>query len=90
MSRTAPAAVTHDWSGWGDRKNTRAGNDVWLSSTSTNHRSHRPHTDDSPPTQLMRAKRSIMATPDGGDPARTSSRATSDSRVEKAEYRLGR
>ena len=29
-SSTAPAAVTQEWSAWGERKNTRDGNEVWV------------------------------------------------------------
>jgi hypothetical protein len=35
-SRTAPDAVTHECSQCGERKNTRAGREVWVSVTSTN------------------------------------------------------
>jgi hypothetical protein len=39
-SRMAPAAVIQDLSGWVDRKKTRAGKVLWLSSTSVNQSSH--------------------------------------------------
>ena len=42
-SSTVPAAVTQDWSGWGDRKNARIGKDVWDSSRAANHPSHVCH-----------------------------------------------
>ena len=40
VSRMQPAAVIQLRPGWGERKNTSAGFDVWLSSMSANHASH--------------------------------------------------
>src|SRR5947209_4980098 len=84
-SRTAPAAVTHDRSGVGERKNASAGNEVWLSSTSVNHVSHRDHISS---LRLSRRPSTVnrisMVEPDGGFPARTSSDVTNPSRREKA------
>src|ERR1041384_4298330 len=42
-SSTAPAAVIHERSCDGERKNTRDGYDVWLSAMSANHSSHVDH-----------------------------------------------
>jgi hypothetical protein len=39
---------------------------------------------------LIRWKRSSISTPEGGEPARTSSNVTIASRLEKAVYTLGR
>ena len=39
-SRIAPAAVTHERSDCGERKKTRAGTEVWVSSMSANHSDH--------------------------------------------------
>ena len=36
VSRMAPADVIHEFSAFGERKKTSAGNVVWLSSTSAN------------------------------------------------------
>ena len=40
VSSTQPAAVIQLRPGWGDRKNTSDGWQVWLSSMSANHGSH--------------------------------------------------
>src|SRR6266542_3175092 len=86
----APAEVTHDSSGWPERKKTRGGNEVWVSSTSTNQFSHSGH-------RVFRI--SIRPTvhanwmryrPDGGRPARTSTLETPASLRENAPYRLGK
>ena len=85
VSSTAPPAVTHEWSGWGDRKNTSAGKDVWLSSMSTKNSSHRTHTSLSLSIRPRTQNRSIISAADGGEPARTSSAVTAASRRENAE-----
>ena len=83
-SRTAPPAVTHELSGCDDRKNARAGYDVWVSSTSTNHRSHSAQTSWISGSRSSRQYRQIISRADGGDPARTSSAVMPTSRREKA------
>ncbi len=42
-SRTVPAAVSQECSGWGERKKTSAARLVWLSPRSANHCSHWTH-----------------------------------------------
>ena len=83
-SRTAPAAVIQEWSGWGDRKNTSAGNDVWVSSMSTNHCSQRSHSSVSFSTRSRIQYRSTISTAEGGAPALISSAVTAASRLENA------
>src|SRR3954464_1395931 len=89
-SSTAPPAVTHEWSGCGERKKLRAGNDVCVSSTSTNQSSQFSHTSMSRSSDPSTLARTIISTPLGGDPARTSSLLTAASLRENAAYRLGR
>ena len=84
-SRTAPPAVTHEWSGCGDRKKASDGCETWVSCTSTNQSSHCSKTSSArrsrrPSTQ----KRVSISTPEGGEPARTSSFVMSASRRENA------
>ena len=52
-SRSAPAAVTQDRSGFGDRKNTSTDSDVCVSAMSANHSSHSAHSTGRSPIQLM-------------------------------------
>jgi hypothetical protein len=47
QSSTAPDAVTHECSQCGDRKNTSAGREVWVSATSTNQHSQSRHSSSS-------------------------------------------
>src|SRR5579884_551257 len=89
-SSTAPAAVTQECSGCGERKNDSAPNDVCVSSTSANHTSHCAQSSFSRPKPWIRWYRLISSTADGGDPARTSSVVTAFSRREKALYIVGR
>src|SRR5580704_2509709 len=52
-SSSAPAAVTHERSGFGDRKNTSTASEVWVSEMSANHSSHSAHSAGSRSFQLM-------------------------------------
>src|SRR6202035_3488984 len=52
-SSSAPADVTHDRSGFGDRKNTSTASDVWVSEMSANQSSHSAHRAGSRSVQLM-------------------------------------
>ena len=89
-SSTAPAAVTHEWSVCGERKNTSAENDVWVSSTSTNQRSHSIQTSCSSDIRSSRQNRSTISMPEGGSPARTARAVTPRSRRENAALMVGR
>src|SRR2546428_10951550 len=89
-SSTAPAAVIHEWSGWGERKKASAASEVCVSSRSANHISHDTHRSLSLSNRFSLLYRSINSTAEGGEPARTSSRVTALSRRENAEYMVGR
>ena len=90
-SSTAPADVTHDRFGSGERKNASAGNETWVSSTSANHSSHLVHTSSaSASSRPSTQNRRIIWAPTGGFPARTSRALTRASRRENAPYTLGR
>jgi hypothetical protein len=85
VSSTAPAAVIQELLVRGERKNASAGCEVWLSSSSTNHRSQSSQVVakySSPRTRWMRIRNTGTL---GGLPARTSSLTTSASRRENAE-----
>ena len=89
-SSTAPAAVTHESSQWGERKNTSAGRDVWVSVTSTNQLSpsrHRPSSRSQPPMIDDRISKAVAV---GGVLARMSSAATAASRRWNDWYIEGR
>src|SRR3954465_8076317 len=75
-SSTAPAAVIHDRSGWGERKKLMADSEVWLSSTSGNHSCPCGQRSSSRSSPLIFLYRSIILPTLGGDPARASSSAT--------------
>jgi hypothetical protein len=82
VSSTAPAAVTQERLGSGERKNTIAGIEVWVSSMSVNQASQVRHTSSKWSSPSIRAWRISNSDADGGDPARTSSPATAASRRE--------
>src|SRR6266496_4557854 len=83
-SSTAPAEVTHEWSGCGDRKKTSVGIDVWLSSISTNQVSQAFQTSIRRSIRSSAWYRQIISAPEGGDPALTSRAVTAASRLENA------
>src|SRR6266481_5677437 len=89
-SSTAPAAVTQERSGLADRKNTSIASDVSLSSVSANHASQDVHRSASLSSLPRRWYRAIISIADGGEPARTSSSVTADSRLWNAAYIVGR
>src|SRR3954468_17080884 len=89
-SSTAPAAVIHDRSGWGERKKLIAESEVWLSSTSANHSCHWGQRSSIRSSPLIFLYRSIILPTDGGDPARASSSATAASRRWNELYMVGR
>jgi len=82
-SSTAPAAVSHDCPGNGERKYDRTGKLVWVSLSSVNHSSHERQTC---VRSSKRSKRQVQASscaPLGGTPARSDSLPTAASRREK-------
>src|SRR5690242_11789280 len=81
-SSTAPAAVIHERSGLGERKNGRTANVVWVSASSANQSSHVDHRAGSSSFHPIAWNRSSSSTAVGGVPARTASFATSSSRRE--------
>src|SRR6266567_4977934 len=83
-SSTAPAAITQERCGCGERKNDSAASDVWLSSRSTNQASQAVHSSPSCSKRFKREYRLIISTAEGGEPARTSSIVTAASRRENA------
>src|ERR687891_1781847 len=89
-SRITPAEVTQEWSGSGERKNTTAGNEVWVSCSSRNHCSPRRHRIDSLAKRSTRQLRPRTSTADGGDPPRSSIPATMFSRRENTPQIAGR
>jgi hypothetical protein len=89
-SSTAPDAVSHECSQWGERKNTSAGWEVWVSVTSTNHDSQLRQMSSRRPQPSILEMRISMAAAVGGVPARTSSAATAASRRENDWYIDGR
>ena len=89
-SSTVPAAVTHDRRGSGERKNTTAGIDVWVSSSSVNQVSQLSQRAGSRSSPSMRWWRMSSSAADGDDPARTSRAETAVSRRENDEYIEGR
>ena len=89
-SRTVPAAVTHEFSGCGERNQISGASEVWLSSSSVNHTSHSSQVSCRFSAPRMRKMREIISTAEGGDPARTTSISTCASRREKLAYMVGR
>src|ERR1044072_7672103 len=90
-SRTTPAAVIQERSGWGERKNGSPAKDVWLSSTSTKQSSQGFQTSSSIWSRpLIVWNRWIISAGDGGEPARIVTIATACSRRAKALYIEGR
>src|ERR1700739_2048288 len=82
VSSTAPAAVTQLRCGWGDRKNTSAPYDVWVSCTSVNHAIHavqKPSISSRKPVRWARTRNSATV---GGVPARIERSVTAVSRFE--------
>ena len=89
-SRIEPSAVTHDVLSCGDRKNTSNGYERCVSSTSAAHRSHSANSSDSELRAFALPIRYRSSGPDGGEPARASSRRTPTSRRLNAWYSTGR
>src|SRR5919109_3836962 len=89
-SSTAPDAVTQECSQWGERKNTSAGREVWVSVMSTNQVSQVRQLSLRRSQPSMVEKRISIVAASGGVPARTSRAATAASRRENDWYTDGR
>jgi hypothetical protein len=89
-SSTAPDAVTQECCQCGERKNTSAGREVWVSVMSTNQPSHSRQSPSSRRQPPMIEDRMRMAVADGGVLARTSRAATAASRRWNDWYIEGR
>src|SRR5450759_2520131 len=89
-SSRAPAAVTQDRCGFGDRKKTSTAIEVCVSEMSANHSSHSAHSAGSRSFQLMAWYRWSSSTALGGVPARVASFATASSRREDVLLIVGR
>src|ERR1039457_979696 len=81
-SSNAPAEVTQDRSGFGDRKYMSTASEECVSAISANHASHSPHRAGSSSFQPILWYRMSSSGPLGGVPARVASRATASSRRE--------
>src|SRR6266508_3212237 len=89
-SSTAPDAVTQECSQWGERKNTNAGREVWVSVTATDQVTQVHQMWPSRAQPAIVEKRISLVAAVGGVPARTSRAATAASRRENDWYIDGR